>query len=296
MNRLIAQHAPHLPTTRLSESRPPATEEEWQHFYPYRIAGAAHDLFIVQLCARAIDNLFPDDPEMQFVLSRQLGDDGAHALDTRQRVRKLSGHDPIMAIQRQSQQHWDYLGEAPTRNWVGFIAWELHYELHIVAILLLTSRLGRINEPGSARFAAERILPDEFVHRAGIVAWWQRKYDQAPPRQKKDLAARLLDLDEEIQWRRNAYLRNFWQQAQRALGFAMEGFEVLYDAWRREVLAYLLDIPASQLPPLISINDCIKRSTGPWYVGSLLRSCSPTGGRYQEKQGKQSRRCWQWLA
>jgi len=114
--------------------------------------------------------------------------------------------------------------------------------------------------------------------------------------QKKDLAAQLLDLDEEIQWRRNAYLRNFWQQAQRALGFAMEGFEVLYDAWRREVLAYLLDIPASQLPPLISINDCIKRSTGPWYVGSLLRSCSPTGGRYQEKQGKQSRRCWQWLA
>jgi hypothetical protein len=39
-------------------------------------------------------------------------------------------------------------------------------------MLLLTSHLSRINEPGSARFAAERILPDEFVHRAGIVRWW----------------------------------------------------------------------------------------------------------------------------
>lgn len=254
-DRLITQFAPHLPLAKVHEPRPPATEQEWQRFYPYRIAGAAHDLFIVQVCARAIDRLFADKPDVQLFLSRQIGDDGAHSLDTRQRVHQLSGHDPVEAINQQVQWHWEYLGDLPTQNWLAFIAWELHYELHIVATLLLTSRLTRINEPESARYAYERILPDEFAHRLGVVNWWQQHYDQAAPGQRSELAAQLLEFDEEIQRRRNRYLKDFWQRAQTALGFEVEGFDVVYDAWRREVLAYVLEIPAAQLPRLVSLND-----------------------------------------
>ncbi|WNZ27042.1 hypothetical protein HJG54_29425 [Leptolyngbya sp. NK1-12] len=254
-NQLIVQYAPHLPLAKLHEPRLPASEQEWQKFYLYRIAGAAHDLFIVQLCAKALDRLFGDDPDVQLLLSRQIGDDGAHSLDTRQRVYELSGHDPVEAITQQVQWHWNYLGDLPTRSWLGFMAWELHYELHIVAILLLTSRLTRINEPTSAQYAYERILPDEFAHRAGVVNWWQREYAQATPGQRSELTVQLLELDEEIQRRRNSYLKDFWQRAQAALGFEIEGFDLIYDAWRREVLSYFLKIPAAQLPKLVSINE-----------------------------------------
>jgi hypothetical protein len=254
-DKLIEQFVPQLPKIKLHEPRLPATEPEWQRFYLYRIAGAAHDLFIVQLCAKAIVQLFPNDPDVQLLLSRQIGDDGAHALDTRQRIHQLSGHDPFEAINQQVQWHWNYLEEVPTQSWLGFLAWELHYELHIVAILLLTSRLARINEPESAQYAYERILPDELAHRQTVVNWWWQKYDQASPGEQSEWTAQLLDLDEGIQRRRNLYLQDFWQRAQTALGFGVEGFDVIYDAWRREVLAYFLEIPAAQLPKLVSIND-----------------------------------------
>ncbi|MBV9388905.1 MAG: hypothetical protein JOZ78_20975 [Chroococcidiopsidaceae cyanobacterium CP_BM_ER_R8_30] len=253
-DKLIDKYAPHLPKTRAGEPRPPANEAEWSNFYRYRIAGAAHDLFIVQLAAKAIDRVI-DEPEWQLLLSRQIGDDGAHSAATRQRIWELSGQDPTEEIKQQVQWHWDYLGDLPLRNWLGFIAWELHYELHIVAILLLSSRLTQINEPESGKFATERILPDEFVHRVGVVEWWQQKYDRATPTEKSKLSAQLLQLDEELQRRRNPYLRDFWQRAHRALGFESKGFDVIYDAWRREVLAYFLNIPVAHLPKLVSINN-----------------------------------------
>ena len=252
-DQLIAQYTPHLAIERV-ESRSPETEEEWQKFYRYRSAGAAHDLFIVQLAAQAI-NQIADEPQWQLFLSRQIGDDGAHSIATSQRIRELSGQDPTEDVKKQVQWHWEYLGDLPLQSWVNFIAWELHYELHIVAILLLTSRLTQISEPESGQFAKERILPDEFVHRAGVVEWWRSKYDRATPGEKSELAAQLLELDEELQRRRNPYLRDFWQRAYQGLGFEAEGFELLYDAWRREVLAYFLDIPAAQLPRLVSLKD-----------------------------------------
>lgn len=254
-DRLIAQYAPHLPTQRVvDEPRSPATETEWEAFYQYRIGGAAHDLFIVQLIAKVLHQ-FNDEPEWQLFLSRQIGDDGAHATATRQRVWDLSGQDPTEAIQKQVQWHWEYLGDLPFQGWVGFIAWQLHYELHIVAILLLTSRLTQISESESSRYATERILPDEFVHRLGVVQWWQAKFSHATPAEKSTLSAQLLALDEALQQRRNPYLKDFWQRAQRALGFEIAGFDVIYDAWRRGVLAYFLEIPAEDLPRLVSLND-----------------------------------------
>lgn len=253
-DKLIAKHAPHIPLTREHDPRPPANEEELENFYRFRIGGAAHDLYIVQVCARAIDKLIPD-PDIHLFLSRQIGDDGAHAQATRDRVLALSGRDPIDDIQQQVQNHWDYMGDLPHRNWLGFMAFELHYELHIVAMLLVNSRTTKINDPVTASFAAQRILPDEAVHRLGVIAWWQRKYDQASPGEKAELAAQLLELDEEGQRRRNAYLKEHWQINHRATGSEIKGLDVIYDAWRREVLSYLLDIPISSLPQLVSVSQ-----------------------------------------
>jgi len=252
-DKLIDKHAPHLPKTRLSDPRPPATEEELENFCRFRIAGAAHDLFIVQVCAKVIDQI--PDLELQLFLSRQIGDDGAHAQNTRQRVEALSGHDPIKDIQKQVQKHWDYIGDLPIRNWQGFLAFELHYELHIVALLLLNNRTSKINDPESGKFAKERILPDEAFHRLGVVDWWQRKYDQASPAEKAELVAQALEADEELQRLRNPYLKEHWELTHRAIGAEIVVLPGIYDAWRQEVLSYFLDIPISKLPKLVSVND-----------------------------------------
>ncbi|WP_427162556.1 hypothetical protein ACQFX9_14010 [Aliinostoc sp. HNIBRCY26] len=252
-DKLLDQHAPHLPKKRLEEPRPPKTAEERENFYHYRVAGAAHDLFIVQVCAKIIDSFA--DPELQLFLSRQIGDDGAHAQNTRLRAQAISGQDPIEDIQKQVQKHWDYMGDLPIRNWQGFLAFELHYELHIVALLLINSRTSKINDPDSAKYAAQRILPDEAVHRLGVVDWWQRKFDQASPTEKEDLIVQVLEADEEGQSRRNPYLWDHWLLSQKGIGIEIDELPILYDAWRREVLAYFLDIPVSQLPKLISVSD-----------------------------------------
>jgi hypothetical protein len=251
----LIQHAPHIPLEKEGEPHPPETADDWDNFYRYRVAGAAHELFIVQIVAKAITHLFPNNPDVQLFLSRQLGDDGAHSLHTRQRVLELSGRDPVEDIQQQVQRHWNYLGDIPTRNWIAFLSWELHYELYIVAISLLASRLTKVSEPKSAQFASDRILPDEAVHRQDVVAWWKREYEQASLGQRATLIAELIEVDNDIQRRRNPYLRDFWQRAQRALSFEVTEFETIYDAFRKEVLAVLLEIPAEQLPPLVSIKD-----------------------------------------
>ncbi|AFY31745.1 hypothetical protein [Calothrix sp. PCC 7507] len=252
-DKLLDKHAPHLPKKRSQDPRPPQTEEEKENFIRFRIAGAAHDLFIVQVLARVINQV--SDPELQLFLSRQLGDDGAHAENTRRRVQALSGRDPIEDIQQQVDKHWEYQGDLPIRNWQGFLSFELHYELHIVSLLLLNSRTSKINDPESGKFAAEVILPDEAVHRLGVVDWWQRKFDKASPSEKEDLVAQALEADEEGQRRRNQYLRDHWQLSHKAIGIEIADLPIIYDAWRREVLSYFLDIPISKLPKLVSVND-----------------------------------------
>ncbi|MBD2411960.1 hypothetical protein FACHB389_09345 [Nostoc calcicola FACHB-389] len=252
-DKLLDKHAPYLPKKRLEEPRPPETEEEKENFYRFRVAGAAHDLFIVQACAKIIDQI--PDPELQLFLSRQIGDDGAHAQNTRLRAQAISGRNPIEDIQKQVQKHWDYMGDLPIRNWQGFLAFELHYELHIVALLFINSRTSKINDPDSAKYAAERILPDEAAHRLGVVDWWQRKFDRASPTEKQDLVAQVLEADEEGQRRRNPYLWDHWRLSQKAIGIEIDDLPILYDTWRQEVLSYFLDIPVTKLPKLVSVND-----------------------------------------
>lgn len=167
IDRLIDKYAPHIPKKRLQEPKAIAIAEELQNFYHFRVGGAAHDLFIVQVVANVIDKI--PNPELQLFLSRQLGDDAAHAENTRRRVEALFGHDPIEDIQKQVQKHWDFMGDIPRRGWLGFLAFELHYEHHIVAIGSLNRRLSRLYDPQSSSFATARIIPDETFHRAGVA-------------------------------------------------------------------------------------------------------------------------------
>ncbi|GAA6623979.1 hypothetical protein [Scytonema sp. NUACC26] len=252
IDKLVAQHAPHFPTTRIQEARS-LTKEEFENFYHFRIGGAAHDLYIVQVCSKAIDQI--PDPELHLFLSRQIGDDGAHSQFTRQRVWELSGYDPIDKIVREVQNHWEFMGDLPIRNWLGFMAFELHYEMHIVAQLILNSRTSTISDLETSKFATQTILPDEAAHRFGVLAWWQSKYDRASPTEKAEIAAQLLELDEEGQRRRNPYLRKHWEIVRRATGAEIEGLGAIYDAWRREVIAYFLDIPVTKLPQLVSVDE-----------------------------------------
>lgn len=250
-NKLTLQHAPDFPSTRFCNLRSPATEEELEHFCRFCIVEAARDLFVVQVCGKVIDRL--PDPELQLFLSRQIGDDGAHAQHTRHRIWELSGRDPLLKIQQEVQKHWNFMGDLPYRNWLGFVAFELHYKLHVVAMSIANSRTAKIGDLETSHIS-ERILPNELFHRLGVVAWWQRKYEQASSQEKANLAAELIQLDEDSQRRRNAYLKEYWQIAHRATGIETEALPAIYDAWRQEVLSYLLDIPISQLPKLVSVN------------------------------------------
>ncbi|MBN3960885.1 hypothetical protein [Nostoc sp. NMS8] len=255
LNKLAAQHAPYLLNLEKVETRPPQTQEEKENFARFRIAGAAHDLFIVQVIAKAIAQLI-HDPHWQLSLSRQLGDDGAHSLNSRLRVQELLGYDPIDQIQQQVQEHWEFMGDSAVRDWLGFAAFQVHYELHVVGPFLLQSRVGRISDPKTATYFVDKILPDEAAHRLAVIDWWKQLYDKASPNERSELAAQLLERDEEIQQRRTNYLIDHWDTAHKAKGITgVDGINAVYDGWRREVLAYLIDTPVEKLPKLLSVSQ-----------------------------------------
>ncbi|MEH2333793.1 hypothetical protein [Nostoc sp.] len=120
LEKLISKHAPHVPLTHEHGSRPPETEEEKAGFYQYWAATGGHDLSIVQAASKAI--LLIPDPDLHLILSRQIGDDGAHAIAFRERIIDLTGRDPIDDIRKEAERHWEFLEDVPYRNWLGFVA------------------------------------------------------------------------------------------------------------------------------------------------------------------------------
>src|SRR5579859_8280374 len=69
------RHRPGFPDKLATPPREPRDEDELAAVADYYTKMASHDLFIVQVVAKAIDTLFRDDPHFQLILSRQLGDD-----------------------------------------------------------------------------------------------------------------------------------------------------------------------------------------------------------------------------
>ncbi|MEH2260765.1 hypothetical protein [Nostoc sp.] len=245
LEKLFSKHAPHVSLTREHPSRPPITEAEKENFYQYWAATGGHDLSIVQAASKAI--LLIPDPDLHLILSRQIGDDGAHAIAFRERVIALTGRDPIDDIRKEAERHWEFLEDVPYRNWLGFLAWELHYEHHILPQVWFNKLTSKIGDAVLAAQSSERFSDDEAVHRVTIANWWRKKFEQASPNERVELAAQLLELDEEIQQRRAAYIKQRWQDAENFNGANSQGIEPIYDAWRKEVISYLLDIPNPQL-------------------------------------------------
>lgn len=256
-SRLTPTHAPHLPATKGHTARDPQTPEEIELVVEYLTRLAAHDTFIVQVCSRAFASL-ELDLDFQLKLARQIGDDGHHAVLARDGVKLLTGKDPIDKIDEYVREHWEALGDLPIRDWFGFLAFQFHYELHIQARLYAESRTNKITVASvfskfRSEYAFEDEAGDELIHRIYVVEWLQKKLDAATPAERADWKQRLLAADEEVQRRLNPYLRYRVFNGGEAWGADTRNSVELYDAWRREVLAYLLEEPVAELPELVSL-------------------------------------------
>jgi hypothetical protein len=174
-NRVVTRYASNIPLVRSSPPRDATTPEERDALVDLYVWSTAHDLFIVQLAARAIDRLFREDPDFQLVLARRIGDDGAHAWASRDRIAALSGRDQMARVEQAIDAHWDRVGDIAIGSWQGFLAWELHFEHHILPKVLVRRRTTQIADLAFRAFAEDRIVPDEEFHRIKITEWWLRK-------------------------------------------------------------------------------------------------------------------------
>jgi hypothetical protein len=103
-------------------------------------------------------------------------------------------------------------------------------------------------------FAEDRIVPDEEFHRIKITEWWLRKFDAAEPAQRQEWTAQILAADEALQRILNPYLNESWRLTERSSRIDTRNHGALYDAFRREILAYHLDIPLASLPALTQLE------------------------------------------
>ncbi len=234
--------------------RAAATPAEIEGICDNWIWTAGHDSLIVQAATKALDRLFPD-LHQQYFLARQIGDDGFHAEFVRDYVKRVLGYDPIRRINDIVRIHWESLEDLPYRDVHSFFAWELHYELHILSRLYTERRTGQIGDPGIKEFAEERVGPDEEVHRLRILDWWLDYHAAHGPAERAAIAGRVIALDDEIQRRLNPYLNSRYQRSATDLGADIRGKDVVYDNFRREVLARLLGMPPEQIGKLTSLGE-----------------------------------------
>jgi hypothetical protein len=149
------------------------------------------------------------------------------------------------------------LGDLPYRDVFGFLAFQFHYELHIQGRLKTEGRTAKIRF-GRARKAqgaegASAEANDELVHRINIVRWVQKTLGAVPRAQRAEWIAKLIDADDDAQRRLNPYLRHRIANAGRAWQSDISHVVPIYDGFRRAVLAYLVELPAADLPPLTSL-------------------------------------------
>ena len=251
---VVTRFAPHLPLERVAPRRAAATAAEIEGICDNWIWTAGHDSLIVQAASRALDRLFPE-LDQQYFLARQIGDDGYHAEFVRDYVKRVLGYDPIRQINDIVRQHWAALDDLPYRDIYSFFAWELHYELYILSRLQTERRTGQIGDPSIKQFAEERVTPDEEVHRLRILDWWIGYYAALEVTEREVVARRVIALDDEIQRRLNPYLNSRYQRSAENLGADVRGREAVYDNFRREVLARLLEMTPEGVGRLTSLGE-----------------------------------------
>ncbi|KVT41212.1 hypothetical protein [Burkholderia multivorans] len=244
------RHRPDFPDKLAAPPREPHTADELAAVADYYTKMASHDLFIVQVVAKAIDTLFRDDPHFQLILSRQLGDDGAHAAIGRERVRELTGRDPLPDVDRLVAAHWARIGDLAVRDLAGFLAFEWHYELHILAKLWIQRKTGRIADGAMREHGENRIRPDEEWHRVQIVNWWFATLASLPAAERDALIDRVIAADEEMQARLDGYLHDEYAHTAHVFGADIADYRAIYDDWRREMLSRLTGRRLDALVPL----------------------------------------------
>lgn len=250
--QVARRHLPAFPEKLTVAPRAPRDAAEVAAIADYYTRMASHDLFIVQVAARAIDTLFRDDPHVQLILSRQLGDDGAHAAAGRARVEALTGRDPLPEIERLVRAHWARVGDLALRDLPGFLAFQWHYELHILAKLWIQRKTARIGDAEMREYGETRIKPDEEWHRVQIVGWWLATRDALPAGARDALIEQVLDADDAQQLRLDTYLHDEYAHIAAVFGADLTHYRAIYDDWRREMLARLTG--RATLRPLVALT------------------------------------------
>jgi hypothetical protein len=255
-NDVLRRVAPHLPDTPPTGLREPDTAEEIAEAAEFTARLAAPDTFIVQAVSKAIARL-EFDTDFHLKLSRQVGDDGHHAELARERLVELTGSDQLPRIESYIAELWRALGDLPYRDVFGFLAFQFHYELHIQGRLKTEGRTAKV------RFGRAKKAPvaeggsaeanDELVHRINIVRWVQKTLAAVPQAQRAGWIAKLIAADDDAQRRLNPYLRHRIANAGRAWQSDVSNVVPIYDGFRRGVLAFLVELPEAELPPLTSL-------------------------------------------
>lgn len=245
LDRLIEEHAPALsgvtPTVR-----PPASKDEKARIADYFTTIAALDVFIFESTALGIGVI--KDPALQILLTRQIGDDGAHAEIMRRAIERLTGRDPILQIKQRAEQQWEIVGDLPHRGLFGFLAFELEYELYVVPDIVLGWKTSAINDPELHQIGNDRFLPDEAFHREFIVAWIKGFLARLTERQREETVAALLAYDREFRTRRASFHTELRRLGELATGAQpVAGVEAVNEAWHGEALAYVLGHPSTTL-------------------------------------------------
>jgi hypothetical protein len=238
MDRLIAAHNPRLHRLH-TEVRPPKTAEECKRLGDYFTTVAGLDVFIFESTVLGINLI--KDPAFQLLLTRQISDDGAHAEIMRRRIEHLTGMDPIRQIKERAEQQWEIVGDIPRRGLLGFLAFEIEYEINIVPDIVLGWKTARINDVELHRAGEDRFLPDEAFHRQFIAAWLTDFLSHLSERQRKDIVAGLFAYIQEFRTRRAQFYADYRRQGYEATGGErIEELPAISDAWNYEALAYLL--------------------------------------------------------
>lgn len=255
LTRVARERLPDFPKRRVREQRGAATAEEHTALAAYYISAASHDLYIVQVVARAITQPFTQDFDLQVILSRQLGDDGFHAGVERNWAGAHQVADPVPIINARVQDAVARLGELPYGSLAGFIAFEFHYEVYELARLQLARRTGNIVDPITQPFLDSRLVPDEEWHRIKIVEWWWNHLEAQQPSKRRLLIDEVIEADNEIQLRLHDYLHEKYRSSRDAFGTQLDHYVHIYDGFRKHTLAALLNTLPDKLPRLQSLGD-----------------------------------------
>jgi hypothetical protein len=248
--KVAGARRPELTIARAIPPNAPSSAEQLEGLLEDWKRTAAHDLFIVQNIARVIDGLFADQPDVQLLLSRQLGDDGHHARVARQRILAATGKDPLPEISRYVDEHWERAGNIPYRSLAGFLAFEFHYELYILVKMRFMKKTALVADDAMRTFSENHIRPDEAAHRKHIVNWWLNTLTQADVERREHLVAEILEHDNLLQNNLNDFLAFEFSELQRIYGCDIDGIDAIYNQWRRELLGVLLDKQPGQLEGL----------------------------------------------